>query len=501
MDNYKKIIIVGGGSAGWMTAAYLSYTSPQLDITVLESSDIKTLGVGEATTPYLMRFFNSIGIEKESEWMPYCNATYKNGVMYEDWDFVNSRWWHSFEVDEHKYPYWDKLRKDNGLDRQDYYHSTMYNASIAMRDSAKWMAKEDGTIPVPYYHSRAFNGWGQHWAYHIDADLFGKFLRDRCSDKVKSIDAKITSVEQNEEGVTKLITTKGNVEGDLYIDCSGFSRLLIDKVSESKMNSLEPYLTHDKAIVIKRDYINPREEMKPRTRAKCLSSGWYWDIPMYDKISNGYVYTSGFISDDQAEFELRQDIGIDTVKNYDSFKIDIKTGYYSEPWSKNVVAVGLSAGFIEPLESTLLFVIQLAGIRIKDVIDGDMSIKDFNSEYCSNLQDYLDYISLGYYLSHRDDTPFWRDRQNTAVISDKMKELLESQESGLKPPKQGVLFVDSSWISKLIGFGISSKEEFNPRTADMELVKKQMQDIKNFDYNSLMYQKDYLDKFIYVNNL
>ena len=495
----NKIVIVGGGSAGWMTATYLSHNFPQMDITLIESSEISTVGVGEATTPYLMRFFKSIGIENEADWMPHCNATYKNGVMYEDWDFINSRWWHSFEVDEHKYPYWNELRREQGLDRQDYYHSTMFNASIAMRDSAKWMANKDGEIAVPYYHTRSFNGWGQHWAYHIDAGLFGEFLKKRCIDSITHIDAKIVDVIQDEQGISELVTEQGKITADLFIDCTGFKRLLIDKVKDEEFKSLKPYLTHDKAIVIRSNYQDAEKEMRPRTRSKCLSSGWYWDIPLKDKISNGYVYSSDFITDDQAETELRQDIGFDRTKDSNSFVVDIKTGFYPKPWSKNVVAVGLSAGFIEPLESTLLFVVQLAGIRIGEVIKGDITSEEFNKDSVSNLDDYLDYISLGYYLSHRNDSEFWRSRNDNAFITDRMKEWLDRCKYKLQPPEKHILFVDSSWISKLIGHGYFPTEKFNYRDADMDMVKAQMSEVKNFDYNALISQKEYLDKFIYRN--
>jgi tryptophan 6-halogenase len=494
----NNITILGGGSAGWMTAAYLSHNHPELNITLIESSNIPTVGVGEATTPYLMRFFKSIGIENESDWMPYCNATYKNGVMYEDWDFINSRWWHSFEVDEHKYPYWNELRREKGLDRQDYWHSTMFNGSIAIRDSAKWMANKDGKVAVPYYHTRAFNGWPQHHAHHIDAGLFGEFLKKRCVDNINYVDAEVLDIAQDENGIKELITERGKFEADLFIDCSGFKKILIDKVKEENFKSFKPYLTHDKAVVIRHEYKDPEMEMKPRTRSKCLSSGWYWDIPLYDRISNGYVYTSDFITDDEAERELRQDIGFDRTKDSNSFVVDIDAGYYPKPWSKNVVAVGLSAGFIEPLESTLLFVVQLAGIRIAEVIAGKTTVEKYNKDSVSNLDDYLDYISLGYYLSHRNDSEFWRSKGENAFITDRMKDWLDRCKYEMQPPEKHILFVDSSWISKLIGHGYYPEEKFDYRDVDMETVKMQMEEVKNFDYNSLISQKEYLDKFVYI---
>ena len=489
----RNITILGGGTAGWMTAAYLSVHNPDVDITVIESDSIPTIGVGEATTPYLMKFFKDIGVESESEWMPQCNATYKNGVMYEDWDYINSRLWHSFEVDENKYETWNLMREDEGLGVQDYWTSTMRNGHIAMRDSGKWLADKDGNIP-DWHHSKSFNGWPQHWAYHLDSALFGEFLKKRTQ-TVNRIIADIETVTTNEDGVEKLIDTKGNeYTADLFIDCTGFKRLLIDKVN-TEFTSLKPYLTHDKACVIRYPYTDIENEMKPRTRAKALSSGWCWQIPLYDKISSGYVYTSDYLTEEEAEFEMRNDIGFDKTKGCESFIVDIKTGYFPEPWTKNVVPVGLSAGFIEPLESTLLFVVQMAGIRINQVLKGELTKKSYNEKSTANLSDFLDFISVSYYMSHRQDTKFWKDRKEQAFITERMKVWLNMAEKKMQPPEEHILFVDSSWISKLVGFNhLPSGSIWKDYDGD---ALKQIDEIREFDYNALISQKEYLDKFIY----
>ena len=489
----RNITILGGGTAGWMTAAYLSVHNPDVDITVIESDSIPTIGVGEATTPYLMKFFKDIGVESESEWMPQCNATYKNGVMYEDWDYINSRLWHSFEVDENKYETWNLMREDEGLGVQDYWTSTMRNGHIAMRDSGKWLADKDGNIP-DWHHSKSFNGWPQHWAYHLDSALFGEFLKKRTQ-TVNRIIADIETVTTNEDGVEKLIDTKGNeYTADLFIDCTGFKRLLVDKVN-TEFTSLKPYLTHDKACVIRYPYTDIENEMKPRTRAKALSSGWCWQIPLYDKISSGYVYTSDYLTEEEAEFEMRNDIGFDKTKGCESFIVDIKTGYFPEPWTKNVVPVGLSAGFIEPLESTLLFVVQMAGIRINQVLKGELTKKSYNEKSTANLSDFLDFISVSYYMSHRQDTKFWKDRKEQAFITERMKVWLNMAEKKMQPPEEHILFVDSSWISKLVGFNhLPSGSIWKDYDGD---ALKQIDEIREFDYNALICQKEYLDRFIY----
>jgi tryptophan halogenase len=484
-----SIIILGGGSAGWMTASYLSVHNPQADITLIESPNIPTIGVGEATTPYLMKFFKDIGVESESEWMPKCNATYKNGVMYEDWDYINSRLWHSFEIDEDKYETWNSLRVEQGLNVEDYWTSTMRNGHIAMRDSGKWLADKDGNIPE-CHNSKSFNGWPQHWAYHLDAGLFGDFLKER-NKTVNHTFADIEDVVTDENGISKLVAEDGiEFVADLYIDCTGFKRFLIDKVNK-EFKSFKPYLTHDKACVIRYPYTDPENEMKPRTRAKALSSGWYWEIPLYDKISTGYVYTSDYLTDEEAELELRNDIGFDRTKGCKSFTVDIKSGYYDKPWTKNVVAVGLAAGFIEPLESTLLFVIQMAGIRINQVLQEEITQDKYNTLSTANISDFLDFISVNYYMSHRQDSKFWKDRREQAFITERMKVWLKMAKKKIQPPSQHILFVDSSWISKLIGFN------HLPNKKDEKKALKEIEEIRNFDVTMLLSQKDYLERFIY----
>jgi|LWDU01.1.fsa_nt_gi tryptophan halogenase len=497
----KNVTIVGGGSAGWMTASYLSVHNPELNITVIESANIPTVGVGEATTPYLMKFFKDIGIEDESEWMPHCNATYKIGILYQDWDFINSRWWHSFEADENKYSHWNQKRIKEGLDRQDYYTSTMFTGHLGMRESSKFLADKDGNMTIPYYQSKSYNGWPQHWAYNLNADLFGKFLKKHSSSKgVTQVTADIDDVILNAVGeVSYLKDTEGNAHyADLFIDCTGFKKLLISKVEEMPFKSLDPYLSHDKACVIRYDYLDPEKEMIPRTRSKCLSSGWMWQIPLYDKISTGYVYTSGYISDDQAEHEMREEIGFDRCKDAEALKINVVSGYQQKPWSKNVVAIGLSAGFIEPLESTALFAIQIAGIRLNKVLQNKETVDEFNDQFVDNFHDFIDYISIGYYMSHRNDTEYWRSRGKNTQISDRMKTWLEQSEHEIKSPDRKLLFVPSCWISKTIGFNNFPIEDLSKYSEeDIIHAEEQMNEIKNFDFHKLIPQKEYLDRFVY----
>ena len=514
----KNIVIVGGGSAGWMTASYLSKHNPDVEIQLIEDKDIPIIGVGEATTPYLMRYFKDIGIEKESDWMPYVGATYKNGVLYDNWDHIGSRFWHAFEVDENKHIYWNKKREEENLNYQDYWTSTMFTGHLGMRDSGKWLADETGEVAIPYYHTKAWNGWPQHWAYNIDAWKFGDYLKNHVALPMGIKYRNNVRVEDliigDDGNVESLVTKDGEkITADLFIDCTGFRRQLIDRVAEKPFKSFEPYLTHNRACVIRHPYLDPETEMRPRTQTKALSSGWMWNIPLYEQISNGYVFTSDYLSDDEALNEMRTTLGVDRTEDCDPHIVDIKTGYYPKSWSKNVVAVGLSSSFIEPLESTSLLATQVASQRISKVLSGLMTVKRYNESVNKDTQDFVDYISIGYYFSHRDDSPFWRDRSyGKTEISDRMKQWVEQLKYELVPPEMTRWFVPSSWISKAIGFGkfpdksvdiskisdATSKNRTEFREVDQILAEKQMKEVKNFKWQHLLSQKEFLDKFRYA---
>ena len=493
----NSVIILGGGTAGWMTAKYLSEHNKDVKITLIESPTKPTIGVGESTSPHLAKWFKDVGIENESDWMPHCNATYKNGVLYEDWDYIGSRFWHAFEADEWVYPYWNIKREEEGLDRQDYWTSTMFTGHSAMRDSSKWLADKDGVIPK-YYQSKSYNGFPQHYAYHVDAGAFTEFLKTITN--INHVYADIDSVETDPNGITKIIDDVGiEYKADLYIDCTGFRKELISKVNDD-FQTLAPYLTHDKALVIPCPYTDKDAELKPRTKSKAMSAGWAWEIPLYNRIGNGYVYTSIYISDEEAEKEFRDYLGADKVKDCPSFTVDIETGYFKKPFTKNVVAIGLSAGFIEPLEATLLYAVQSAGKGLSRYLKGEFKKIDYNKKVASGIEAFLDYISVGYYLSHRQDTQFWKDQNNTH-LTEKMHSWIEDSKVKLQASSKVALFADSSWISKAIGFNLFPvSSEFDGYNKDDSLkADAHIKQMREFDYAGRISQKEYLDRFIYKN--
>jgi len=517
----KKIIIVGGGTAGWMSAAYF-HAKGTYDITVIESPTYKALEMSASTTPYLKRFFKDIGIESESEWMPSCRATYKLGVFYEDFDFIGSKMWNTFEGEEDWHCYWNKQRVEENLPSSDFYLSRIHSSHIGMNNSGKFIMDKDGEMGYPYMPKKSWGGHPEPWAYNIDTGALNVFLKKRTSNDINFVQANIETINKDEFGITNIVDTDKNIyTADLYIDCSGYSSLLINEVEPNGRIPLAPYLTHDKAIVVEVAYQDVQEEMRPRTGAKALSSGWMWDIPLYDRIFNGYVYTSDFITPEDAEKELIEVVGKDRIIEGTLRHLNIKTGHYARPWSKNVVAMGMSAGFIEPMEATLLMNVQHCLTNIDAVFKGEITTEDFNDKYEATLFDTLDWVSTQYYMSHRQDSEFWRFKSgNKTQIRQRMIDWLEDCKTAMLPPKDDILFYPTCWYAKLVGFEYYPEGDGFPETENMSLptysgtqfppqnkfkfkemdalnARIQMEKIRNFDTRKLLSQKDYLDKFIY----
>jgi len=507
-----------------MAASYF-YEKCNYDVTVIDSSKHPRLEFSASTTPYLKRFFKDIGIEKESEWMPSCKATYKTGVLYQDWVRKGTQWINTFEADEFYHLYWNKQRQEDNLSVEDFFKSRIYSSHISLNGEAKFIMNKDGELGYPYSPIKSYGGHPEPWAYHIDTGCFNTFLRNRYKDKVTLLDTEITEIKENKNGIESLITDRGDcITADLFIDCSGFKAVLTDKVNKDGKISLKPYLTHDMAVIMDVPYSDKHKEMKTATLTKALTTGWMWNICLYDRMINGYVYTSEYISDEDARNELiketKQMFG---EREYgEPWTVKIRTGHYARPWYKNVIALGVSAGFVEPMEATLLTSVQFNIINTKEVLDGNMSIDEFNNKYENTLMDTLDWISTQYYLSDRDDSEFWKFKaRNKTQIRPRMQKWLESCKYTILPPEQDILFYPSCWYAKLIGSeefpegsgfvcgtegdslpsysdsNFKPQNKFKYKEMDELNAKIQMNKVRNFNTDVLLSQKEYLDRFIY----
>ncbi len=418
----KRIVIVGGGSSGWMTAAFLAKRLENIDITVIEASDIPIIGVGESTIPPIIHFLKAMGLE-ESDWMPVCNATYKSAIRFKDfYSTEDPAFWYSFEpmgnlAGRPVSRYWhNKYLTDPAFsDRFTFYDYCFVAPEICRENKSLHSMTQVGP------------------AYHLDAGLLGEFLIKFAQDNgVERIIDKIKGVNRNEDGsIQSLIRENGSdLEADLFIDCTGFSSLLMGKTLQEPFEEYYDYLFNDKAVALRHPYQDKEKEMFSYTGCTAVSSGWIWQIPLYNRMGAGYVYCSRYQSEDEAELELRQFLGEERMKDVETNHINIRVGKHQRTWVKNCIAIGLSSGFIEPLESTGLFIVQLQVETLAHILggnDGDVSqvdIRIFNKVVTDLYEGIRDFLICHYALTSREDTPYWKDIKYKTKIPDSLVELL-----------------------------------------------------------------------------
>lgn len=420
MLNVKKIVIVGGGSAGWMSAAFLIRTFKSMEITVIESADHPTVGVGESTFVSIAQFRDYLGI-KDEEFMKHCDASYKMSVKFTDFYDINSGSFH--------YPFRTPLLEgtDNGLgdwlelkaffpelDVNDYTRS--YFPSMALLEKNKFCDNRTGE----------FGNWNKQTdvAYHFDATKFGLYLKEHyCLPRgVKLLSTTVSNVQSNETGITVLeLSNNSTVTADLYIDCTGFKSMLLEGVFNEPFTPYSDILLNDNAWATKIPYIDKEKELEPFTNSTALGNGWAWNIPVWSRIGAGYVYSSKFISKEDALEEFKNYLcsdkmviprSRDQVNQLEFQHISMRIGLHKRTWVKNCVALGLSAGFIEPLEgnglmSVMVFLQYLAKSLLKGKVT-KLDIDTYNSVTSSLFKDLAEFIAMHYAFSIRDDTPYWQ---------------------------------------------------------------------------------------------
>nr|QZN83601.1 flavin-dependent halogenase [uncultured bacterium] len=446
----KNILIVGGGTAGWMTACMLSKRLDDINITLIESSDIPTVGVGEATIIQMNFFLREMGLT-ENDWMPSCNATYKEGIYFENFYRNGEHYWNPFQpLGVESTDYWiHKYYKEN-LSPDSYFD---YCFSNTVRNSNNRIDLE-----TKINQDQIRNVF---YTYHLDASLFAQHLKAKVAlpGGVKHIVDNVTEVNLAEDGSVSGIETgaNGTLNADLYVDCSGFRSLLLgDKLGEPFID-YNDRLPNDRAIAIRMPYEDRDKEMHPYTSATALEAGWVWNIPLWHRIGTGYVYSSQYKSEDDAEFEFRQHLGEDRVKDLQAHHIKMRIGKYECPWKKNVVGIGLAGGFVEPLESTGIELAQLgAGFLSwylkKSPTNRAISQKLYNAKMQSVYDEVSDYIQLHYVLTDREDTEYWRDQKYTeADIRTSVLHKLTRRDASFSFDETGDVFSNTAWNALLIG--------------------------------------------------
>jgi tryptophan 7-halogenase len=426
----RKILIVGGGTAGWLTAGVLASRYPRrgedgMAITLIESRQQPPIGVGEGTWPTMRATLKQIGVT-ETDFLRECDASFKQGSQFVGWvdGTYSDAYYHPFTLpagyeERNLAPYW--LEDPRG-------HSFAENMCFQTHACSHGLAPK--LISTPEYAGLA------NYAYHLDAGKFGPFLRKHCIEKlgVDHLYDEIVRVESKDDGdIAHVVTKSGEtLAADLFIDCSGFSALLIGKHFGVPFLPKKDVLFIDKAWAVQIPYRVEDAPIGSVTRATAQSAGWVWDIGLTTRRGVGYVFSSGHMSEDGALGELKSylDAAGDLSADLSFRKIDINSGYRQEFWTRNCVAVGLSAGFLEPLEASAIVMIELSAKSIANLLPGCRAgmreaARLFNDTYRYRWERIVDFLKLHYALSRRTDSPFWTDNRSRESIPDTLSASLE----------------------------------------------------------------------------
>ncbi|MDO6640828.1 tryptophan 7-halogenase [Shewanella sp. 5_MG-2023] len=454
-NKIKHIVIVGGGTSGWMTAAMLvKLFKQQLYITLIESEDIGTIGVGEATIPPLQIFNNVLGI-KEADFIKQTQATFKLGIEFENWGNQQQSYMHAFgnigkDIGFTQFHhYW---KKSNPTDVNQFWDFSL-NYQAAKNNKFSIMDRVQGTPLAGITH-----------AYHFDASLYAKLLRD-YSEKlsVKRIEGLITSATLANDGSIESVSLKDGqiISADFFIDCSGFAALLIEKQLDVGYENWQHWLPCDSAYAVP---CERTEALTPYTRSIAHDAGWQWRIPLQHRTGNGLVYCSQYLSDEQAKALLLENL--DGKPLAEPRKINFKTGRREKQWHKNCVAIGLSSGFLEPLESTSLHLVQSAIIRLSKLFPHNgvqqANVDEFNRQSKLEFEQIRDFIILHYHLNQKDSHhDLWQQCRDMA-IPDSLKQKIELfKATGTVSRYQDELFTEAAWIQVMLGQGIMPND-YNP---------------------------------------
>ncbi|MCW8877307.1 MAG: tryptophan 7-halogenase [Kangiellaceae bacterium] len=456
----KNIVIVGGGTAGWMTASALARHLPEAcDITLVESEQIAKVGVGEATIPVIRQFNAALGID-EKEFMSRTNATFKLGIRFENWARKGDAYNHAFGFFG---------RPINDIS---FHHFWL---SINQSEKDAWI--HDFNVPsvasdLNRYAHRQYNdeqmGSRYFYAFQFDAHLYADYLSEWAQQKgVTRKEGIVNEVSTNPENgfITGLTLDNGEViSGDLFIDCSGFRGLLINQTLGIDFLDWSHWLPCNRAWAVSSAYPSRDAEIPPYTRAKALTAGWQWRIPLQNRTGDGNVFSNNFISEDEGLSQLLENIEGDAINEPRLLKFT--TGKRDKLWHKNCVAIGLSGGFLEPLESTSIALIQGAiMLLLKHFPDNNFDPireQEFNRRMTQKYEESRDFLILHYHATERDDTEFW-NYCRTMSVPDEVKFRIELfKKTGFVSHNQSDLFIEHNWLAVLFGQRIIP-ENYDPR--------------------------------------
>jgi tryptophan halogenase len=447
----SKVVIAGGGTAGWMTAAALSRALPtDIDIVLIESEEIGTVGVGEATIPPIRSFNAMLGID-EDDFVRATQGTFKLGIEFVDWGRVGSRYMHPFGA--------------YGFDVQGVRFHQLYlalrqaGADVGDLDdySLCTVAARAGKFLRPAPNAGEVMAGLKH-AFHFDASLYAGFLRKYAeARRVRRIEGKIAGVDLHADSgdIASLRLTNGGVEtGDLFIDCTGFRSLLIGDAMQVGYESWQHWLPCDRAWAVPSSNL---EAIAPMTQSTAESAGWRWRIPLQHRTGNGYVYSSQFLADDDARTRLLQTIEGEPLA--EPRQLRFTTGRRSKAWQKNCVAIGLSSGFLEPLESTSIHLIQSGITKLLALFPADgfhgVERDAYNDLTRVQTEQVRDFIIAHYKVTQRADTPFWNYVRQMDIPVSLQRKIDLFKQNGRLFRHDDDLFSEHSWLAVLYGQGLN----------------------------------------------
>ncbi|WP_375289702.1 tryptophan halogenase family protein [Qipengyuania sp.] len=440
----RRIVIAGGGTAGWMAASALARTlGPAIDLTLVESEQIGTVGVGESTIPPLQNFNRILRIP-EADFMRATSATFKLGIEFENWKEDGHSYFHSF-----------------GTTGRDHWSAGFQHFWLHGLTNGHDAPYDDYCLELLAAHAGRFAHLPNNrmnYAYQLDATRYAAFLRQLAEeDGCRRVEGKIASVELvGETGDISALVLEGGrrVEGDLFLDCTGFRALLIEQAMHVGFDDWTHWLPCDSAIAVQTASVR---SPVPFTRAIAHDSGWQWRIPLQHRQGNGIVYCSRYL-----EHEVALDRLLSTVEGKqlsEPNRLRFTTGARRKQWHRNCIAVGLSGGFLEPLESTSIHLIQRAILRIIRMLPlsgiSQRDIAEFNDQHLADLEQIRDFLILHYKATDRRDSPFWRQCASMEIPESLAQKMELFRETGRVFRRNEELFAENSWVQVMMGQGIT----------------------------------------------
>lgn len=450
-DKIESVVVLGGGTAGWMTAAAMArYLGRKLSITLIESDEISTVGVGEATIPSIRRFHAALGID-EATFMAATGATHKLGIDFIDWHQTGQRYFHPFgklgtSVAGVGFLHAYLRLREEGLAEPLWRYSPNAVAAAARKFGAATVVDKAVASAFPY-------------AYHLDAGRYAQMLRDYAGARgVERIAGTVGKIARDASGcVTTLSLEDGRqVAGDLFVDCSGGRAILIGDAPDNEWEDWSAFLPCDRAVVVQTEAV---EDVVPYTQASAMPAGWRWSIPLQHRVGNGYVYSSAHCDAETAKAELIRSVEGSLISQPRT--LSFRTGRRTRFWQGNVVAIGLSAGFLEPLESTSIHLIQTGITNLLNLFPDNRKSDDlaasYNRQMVSAFEGVRDFLILHYTATERTGSLFWDDIRQIS-IPQSLKDRIELfKERGRFVRDENELFTLDSWIAVMLGQGVIPK--------------------------------------------